>query len=655
MNKAYTLDRLFCEFPGGICVPRIQRGYVQGRNDTKGMEIRANFVPALVNATFNGEGLSLDFVYGIASGDGGAGRRLLPLDGQQRLSTLFLLAWLCGKWKNEWRFDYEARRIPQIFVEGLRQHPFGGVMEPSQEIRDSAWFLPVWANDPTVAGMLRVLDALHKTIGQRNRANADFGRVTFLLHGIEGQSDTFDHIFRKMNARGKELSPWENMKVMLDKILDKHLPDSLASEWREKIDGEWPERIWNNVNGDIAKLDGAMEKIVRMAYALSARSLVQDDSLWHMEARLCGTVSDCVKEVFSPETCEAFYRMAALFFNELETIATRWTGDRTFNSLWGDGADSATFWIWLTNGCNASYADLLRMFFLTKASDLADIERRRRVLLNLLDCGANLVNQTNWSATLKAGLSFLTNSYLDPSCFHNDKTAFPDWQIQDEENKWKLPEADMIRIETDELVYRGRLGFIGWSPFTSVSDVENRLTEVRNEIENRERVFFFNLLSRFATQPGEIALPHAGDKKRWKEFLLPHRMMVEALALWHHDKLGPSTEQSWVLCLEELEEPLLSTFEKARIGSNFGGRLFLVTGQQNRNWGISIRLDLDIVERENRKLLASPTIIWGGEYPYVPSRESMVWYNVEDPSWNTTTPKKWTRDENGEWVEIGSR
>ena len=43
MSETFTLERLFEAFPGGIRVPRIQRGYVQGRDDEKGKEIRANF------------------------------------------------------------------------------------------------------------------------------------------------------------------------------------------------------------------------------------------------------------------------------------------------------------------------------------------------------------------------------------------------------------------------------------------------------------------------------------------------------------------------------------------------------------------------------------------------------------------------------------
>ena len=107
----YSLNQLFEKFPGGIMIPRIQRGYVQGRNDEKGAEIRANFVPALVSAVFHKQKLSLDFIYGVEVPDKSDKPRLFPLDGQQRLSTLFLMAWLCGKWDSKCRFEYESRRI----------------------------------------------------------------------------------------------------------------------------------------------------------------------------------------------------------------------------------------------------------------------------------------------------------------------------------------------------------------------------------------------------------------------------------------------------------------------------------------------------------------------------------------------------------------
>lgn len=124
MSEIFTLESLFKKFAGGIRLPRIQRGYVQGRKDEKGIGIRRNFAPALVDAIFGGNELSLDFIYGVAEEDSGEGQSLLPLDGQQRLSTLLLLAWLCGKWATEWHFTY-----PTVVREG----PFRTSMQSREE------------------------------------------------------------------------------------------------------------------------------------------------------------------------------------------------------------------------------------------------------------------------------------------------------------------------------------------------------------------------------------------------------------------------------------------------------------------------------------------------------------------------------------------
>ncbi|MBK6802583.1 MAG: DUF262 domain-containing protein [Novosphingobium sp.] len=77
----------------GIQIPMIQRDYAQGRSDPKATQIRNNFIATLTEAvTSNASGelapIGLDFVYGdVRQGV------FLPLDGQQRLTALFLLHW----------------------------------------------------------------------------------------------------------------------------------------------------------------------------------------------------------------------------------------------------------------------------------------------------------------------------------------------------------------------------------------------------------------------------------------------------------------------------------------------------------------------------------------------------------------------------------
>ena len=80
--------------PTKIIIPIIQRDYAQGRTNTNVNRVRKNFLDALYKAV-TAKSIILDFVYGDIDENG----ILTPLDGQQRLTTLFLLHWYAAKTK----------------------------------------------------------------------------------------------------------------------------------------------------------------------------------------------------------------------------------------------------------------------------------------------------------------------------------------------------------------------------------------------------------------------------------------------------------------------------------------------------------------------------------------------------------------------------
>ena len=77
-----------------ITIPKIQRDYAQGRDDTDVKRVRKEFLDYLYDAITKTP-KTLDFIYGTIK-DG----ELTPLDGQQRLTTLFLLHWYAAKKEN---------------------------------------------------------------------------------------------------------------------------------------------------------------------------------------------------------------------------------------------------------------------------------------------------------------------------------------------------------------------------------------------------------------------------------------------------------------------------------------------------------------------------------------------------------------------------
>ena len=102
MSSQYTFWRLVEEFK--IIVPIIQRDYAQGRKDDLKIEqIRKTFIQhVLEKINQNSHKSDLDFIYGSVVDE-----QLKLLDGQQRLTTLFLLHWYLG-WKSGWCFKKYA-------------------------------------------------------------------------------------------------------------------------------------------------------------------------------------------------------------------------------------------------------------------------------------------------------------------------------------------------------------------------------------------------------------------------------------------------------------------------------------------------------------------------------------------------------------------
>ena len=83
-----------------VIIPPIQRDYAQGRENEKVHRIRDRFLDNMIDVLTNENdsvSLALDFIYGYVVKeklDNGQELSVFkPLDGQQRLTTLFLLHW----------------------------------------------------------------------------------------------------------------------------------------------------------------------------------------------------------------------------------------------------------------------------------------------------------------------------------------------------------------------------------------------------------------------------------------------------------------------------------------------------------------------------------------------------------------------------------
>lgn len=236
-----------------IVIPKIQRDYAQGRSTQEAVRVRNKFLDALYEAV-EGTPITLDFVYGNIDKNG----VLTPLDGQQRLTTLFLLHWFAAKKEHIQEsdysflsgFSYENRPASRDFCHKLLPFEPSFSVSLSSEIIDQNWFPLDWKHDPTIDSMLTMLDAIQaKFYGVDNLwCKLKSGQISFYFLPIKDMGLT-DEIYIKMNSRGKPLTQFEHFKAEFEHSLEK-VDKSACKRVINKIDREWTDLLWPYKGGN---------------------------------------------------------------------------------------------------------------------------------------------------------------------------------------------------------------------------------------------------------------------------------------------------------------------------------------------------------------------------------------------------------------------
>jgi hypothetical protein len=125
----------------------------------------------------------------------------------------------------------------------------------------------VWEFDPTVAGMLTVLDKISTlewpdNLWNRLTSGGDASPIRFLLVELE-KFGLSDDLYIKMNARGKPLTAFESFKALLGKrVEDQCWEDPLDPKERFaiRIDTRWTDIFWElcpNEESGLKRIDHA--------------------------------------------------------------------------------------------------------------------------------------------------------------------------------------------------------------------------------------------------------------------------------------------------------------------------------------------------------------------------------------------------------------
>ena len=254
-------------------IPALQRDYAQGRIGQ--VEIRTSFLSYLKEILDSNKLEKLDFIYGVV------GKRLEDnspcltlIDGQQRMTTLFLLLWyfaassgcpdICKDFKKHLlkdevcRFSYITRDEDREFCKLLvslvdnvvfQIDPELGIMlnaSPlSRAIVNQKDFSIYWSNDPTISAMLVMLDTIQERFPAKNgseyykRLKENVSVDMLNLKNLDATDA--GELYIKMNSRGKPLTRFENFKAKLLGFVRKL--GALPTDLIEEVDSGLDEKV----------------------------------------------------------------------------------------------------------------------------------------------------------------------------------------------------------------------------------------------------------------------------------------------------------------------------------------------------------------------------------------------------------------------------
>lgn len=253
-----------------VVIPMVQRDYAQGRTTDDVTRVRNRFLDAiksyLVKSEDDNDVMKMDFIYGekeLVWSTTTANKLekiiVTPLDGQQRLTTLYLLHWYAAKkgvveasnYEFLNNFTYDIRPSSRDFCTHLLQYVPDWSLSFHDQLVDQNWFMGEWLNDPTVIGMLVMLDSINDKFG--NIANlweiltGEKARIVFYFLPLS-ENGLSDELYIKMNSRGKKLTAFEHFKAEYEDLYEKDSDE--ARTVNHKFDVEWADTFFPYRNQD---------------------------------------------------------------------------------------------------------------------------------------------------------------------------------------------------------------------------------------------------------------------------------------------------------------------------------------------------------------------------------------------------------------------
>jgi hypothetical protein len=585
-----------------ICIPTIQRDYALGRRNKANAFNRHNFLCALKRAVCTTEYLPLDFVYGVDNET-----MFIPLDGQQRLTTLWLLHWYVA-YKSKilsrpeikgtlMKFSYETRISSTDFCKSLCElTPNTSQKSLRNWITKQTWFYHQYKQDPTIMGMLNmisgtkitdkgndIIDGLDEIFLDEECDYLDiWNRLTttkcIQFNKLHISLNDSDELYVKMNARGKQLTDFETFKTELVQYAkdDTILGETEALKFAAKLDVEWTDIFWENRWKDSKTDDISIDEIyftfINRFVRLECIKKYGDESSYLKKITSAFTSFETYKKIMDEKSIQDFIQiMDNLRGNELETT-----------SLWGESFDFIPKYLSdktdiskITNTQTLLFYGYCRYLLFGKY-DKESFTEWNRVLWNICE---NRVDKSNFEPTMSeidilAPQSHNILDYLSQEkaidCKQNKE------QLLEEQRKARhLNAFPIIKDMEGYMFFKGSIRFLytGSDNNEDWDSFENKAQNIKVLIpEKREERHTIKLLTPYISEQALCEIYHDNWVSNNDEDLRAILLDNNAVPFLHNFLLHNNVKGDMSI----LHQDIIDICEKA-----FGGKGYLQTRWNN--------------------------------------------------------------------------
>lgn len=300
-GEKYTLADLFSG-ERRIIIPDLQRDYCWGDNTNRKSsgeigELVSDFVNNLIklyDESKEQDKLNLGLFYGYEI----PVNHIQLCDGQQRLTTLFLLLGMLNKMSGKFQkhlisdyeyeqddkepyLNYAIRETSIYFLSDLVFHFFISNTDKVAKIKEADWYFSDYDLDPSIQSMINALSKIETLLSSKNQEwAASFGdwvlnKLTFIYVDMQNRKNG-EETYVVINTTGEPLSTTQNLKPLVIQETNESFDNARFSAKGENgenlaIDKCWEQVetwFWQRRKGDNDTADAGFAEFLRWVYMI---------------------------------------------------------------------------------------------------------------------------------------------------------------------------------------------------------------------------------------------------------------------------------------------------------------------------------------------------------------------------------------------------